>query len=139
MIRKFSSTCVPARPLNRIMVCAAIFSLPALAHHSHNAYEVTQWSDLEGTVSEVHLMNPHSWIYLDVTEENGETTTWALEAASPNSIMENGVKSEDVRPGDHIKVRIHLLRDGTNGGLLGFVTPMHGDLARGHGVERPWN
>lgn len=139
MIRKFSSTCSQARPLNRIVVCAAIFSLPALAHHSHNAYEVTQWSDLEGTVSEVHLMNPHSWIYLDVTEENGETTTWALEAASPNSIMENGVKNEDVRPGDHIKVRIHLLRDGTNGGLLGFVTPMHGDQSRGHGVELEWD
>ena len=122
-----------------VTIPVAALALPAWAHHSHNAYEVTVWSDMEGTVREVHLMNPHSWIFLDVTDENGETVTWSLEAASPNSILENGVKPEDVRPGDRIKVRIHLLRDGTNGGLLGFVTPMHGDAARGHGVELEWD
>jgi hypothetical protein len=37
--------------------------------------------------------------------------------------------------GDTIKVRCHLLRDRGEGCLLGFVTPMHGDKARGHGVE----
>ena len=134
MIRNFTRT---GAPLAAAFTAALV--LPAWAHHSHNAYEITVWSEMEGTVSQVHLMNPHSWIYLDVTDEAGETTTWSLEAASPNSILENGVKPEDVRPGDRIKVRIHLLRDGTNGGLLGFVTPLHGDAARGHGVELEWD
>ncbi|MCY3731569.1 MAG: DUF6152 family protein [Rhodospirillaceae bacterium] len=126
--------------MNALLALYAVaLALPVWAHHSHNAYEVTVWSDLEGTVTDVYLMNPHSWIFLDVTDENGETTTWSLEAASPNSILENGVKPEDVRPGDRIKVRIHLLRDGTNGGLLGFVTPLHGDQARGHGIELEWD
>ena len=66
-------------------------------------------------------------------------TTWALEAAGPGEIMRNGVKREDVKVGDKIKVRCHLLRDGTNGCLLGFITPDHGDMARGHGVEREWD
>ena len=128
------------RSVNPLLTLYAVaLALPVWAHHSHNAYEVTIWSDLEGTVRDVYLMNPHSWIYLDVTDENGETATWSLEAASPNSILENGVKPEDVRPGDRIKVRIHLLRDGTNGGLLGFVTPLHGDQARGHGIELEWD
>ena len=128
------------RSVNALVALHAVaLALPLWAHHSHNAYEITVWSDLEGTVRDVYLMNPHSWIYLDVTDENGEMTTWSLEAASPNSILENGVKPEDVRPGDRIKVRIHLLRDGTNGGLLGFVTPLHGDQARGHGIELEWD
>ena len=109
------------------------------AHHSHNAYEITVWSELEGTVSDVLIMNPHSWVYLDVTDESGEVTTWAIEAASPAQIYENGVKPEDVQPGDRVKIRFHLLRDGTNGGLLGFVTPLHGDAARGHGIEVHWD
>ena len=125
--------------ISLVALYAVALSSPAWAHHSHNAYEVTVWSNLDGTVRDVYLMNPHTWIYLDVTDENGETTTWSLEAASPNSIMENGVKPEDVRPGDQIKVRIHLLRDGTNGGLLGFVTPLHGDQTRGHGIELEWD
>jgi hypothetical protein len=120
--------------------------LPSLAlgaaawgHHSHNAYEVTAWSELEGIVTEVHIINPHSWIFMDVTDDAGNTVTWSLEAASPNSIFENGVKAEDVQPGDRIRVRCHLLRDGTNGALLGFVTPLHGDADRGHGVELEWD
>ncbi len=120
-------------------ICAVALALPARAHHSHNAYEITVWSNMEGTVSEVHLINPHSWIYLDVVGDDGEVTTWALEATGPNGILRNGVEREDVRPGDRIRVRCHLLRDGSNGCLLGFVTPMHGDEARGDGVELEWD
>jgi hypothetical protein len=127
------------RFLGLAAIWALAVALPAWAHHSHNAYEVTKWSTLEGTVTEVHLIVPHSWVYLDVKDQKGETTTWALEAAGPNAILQNGVKREDVRPGDPIKVRCHVLRDGTNGCLLGFVTPMHGDKARGHGVELEWD
>jgi hypothetical protein len=121
------------------IMCAMVLSAPIFAHHSHNAYEVTKWTDMEGTVNELHLVVPHSWLYLDVKDQKGEVTTWALEGAGPNAIMQNGVKREDVRVGDRIKVRCHVLRDGSNGCLLGFVTPMHGDKARGHGVELEWD
>ena len=116
-----------------------VLAVPARAHHSHNNYEITKWTVFEGTVKEVHWLLPHSWIYLDIKDDTGATVTWAVEAANPTSIMENGVKKEHVRPGDHIKVRCHLLRDGSNGCLLGFVTPQHGDAARGHGVELEWD
>ena len=64
---------------------------------------------------------------------------WALEAAGPMAILRNGVKNEDVKVGDRLKVRCHLLRDGSPGCLLGFVTPIHGDQARGTGVEHQWD
>jgi hypothetical protein len=73
-------------------------------------------------------------VYLDVKGD-----VWALEATNPQGIFLKGVKKEDVKVGDTIKVRCHLLRDGDNGCLLGFVTPQHGDVARGHGVEREWD
>lgn len=120
-------------------VCAVFFALPAWAHHSHNNYDVTKWTNFEGTVKEVHLLNPHSWIYLEVKDTQGQMTVWAMEATGPGGLLKKGVKRDDVRPGDPIKVRCHLLRDGTNGCLLGFVTPMHGDPARGAGIEREWD
>ena len=122
-----------------LAAAAMAISSMAIAHHSHNAYEITVWTTIEGTVREVHLMNPHSWIYLDVTGEDGNTTLWSLEAASPIQIFENGVEAEFVQPGDRIRARIHLLRDGTNGGLLGFITPLHGDPARGADRELEWD
>ncbi len=127
------------RSIGLASACAVVLALPLWAHHSHSAYEITKWSTLDGTVREVHFILPHSWVYVDVKDEKGETTTWALEAAGPNAIMQNGVKREDVRVGDRIRVRCHVLRDGTNGCLLGFITPMHGDKARGDGVEHEWD
>lgn len=112
---------------------------PALAHHSHANYDITKWIELEGTVKQVVLIAPHSIVYLDVKDEHGDTATWALEATAPAGIRGNGVKAEDVRAGDKVKARCHLLRDGANGCLLGFITPQHGDTARGHGVEREWD
>ena len=125
--------------LSLVAMCAVALAVPAWAHHSHGAYEVTKWTNMEGTVSEIHLIVPHSWVYLDVEDDKGETATWALEAAGPDRMIRNGAKREDVQVGDRIKVRCHLLRDGSNGCLLGFVTPDHGDRARGHGVEIHWD
>jgi hypothetical protein len=127
----------------RFLGLAAVFTmcsvLPIRAHHSHGNYDLTTWTTMDGTVKEVHLLVPHSWIYLDVKDDKGQLTTWALEATGPSGLLKVGIKREDVRPGDLIKVRCHLLRDGSNGCLLGYVTPTHGDLARGHGVEKDWD
>jgi hypothetical protein len=127
------------RSVSLAAVCTLLAVIPLRAHHSHGNYDLTKWTTMEGTVKELHLLVPHSWIYLDVKDGSGEPTTWALEATGPSGLLKVGIKREDVRPGDAIKVRCHLLRDGSNGCLLGFVTPMHGDLARGHGVEKDWD
>ena len=118
---------------------AATFAVPVQAHHSHANYDVTTWTVMEGTVKQLVLMAPHSVVYLEVKDDKGTVATWALEATNQRAILNNGVKREDVRPGDHVKVRCHLLRDGAKGCLLGFVTPMHGDAARGNGVEIEWD
>ena len=94
---------------------------------------------IEGTVKQVVFIAPHSIVYLDVKDDQGGTDVWALEATAPAGIFGNGVDREDVRAGDSIKARCHQLRDGANGCLLGFITPLHGDDARGHGVEREWD
>ena len=127
------------KSLSLATICAVSFALPLGAHHSHGQYDTSKWTPFEGTVKEVNLINPHSWIYLEVKDEKGQPTMWALEATNPGGLVRNGIKREDVKPGDSIKVRCHLLRDGSNGCLLGYVTPVHGDPARGHGVEKEWD
>ena len=127
------------RSLCLALACAASWVLPASAHHSHNNYDVAKWTTMEGTVTEVHRLVPHSWIYIDVADAKGQIATWALEGTGPGGLEKVGIKLNDVRPGDRIKVRCHLLKDGSTGCLLGFVTPMHGDAARGHGLEKDWD
>jgi len=120
-------------------VSAVTFAMPAWAHHSHVNYAVSEFTYIEGVVKEIHLINPHSWVYMEVKNAKGEPELWSLEATGPRGIEAKGVKKGDIRVGDLVKVRCHRLRDNANGCLLGFLTPMHGDAARGHGVEKEWD
>ena len=51
---------------------ALAVTAPTVAHHSHGNYDMTQYTNLKGKVTEIHWINPHSWIYLEVTNEKGE-------------------------------------------------------------------
>ena len=130
---------MPVRFLGLAAMCAVLSVVPVRAHHSHGNYATTKWTTMEGKVTEIHLLVPHSWLYLELKDDKGEPTVWALEATGPGGLQRVGIKREDVKPGDSIKVRCHLLRDGSNGCLLGYVTPLHGDPARGHAVEKDWD
>jgi DNA/RNA endonuclease YhcR with UshA esterase domain len=105
---------------------------PVWAHHSHGNYDIAKWTTLEGTVKELHLVNPHSFLHLQIKDSNGKVATWALEGSSAVALKNKGISRETFKPGDAVKVRCHLLKDGGNGCLLGFVTPLHGDATRGH-------
>ena len=120
-------------------ICALALAVPLSAHHSHGNYDLSTWTTMEGVVKQVILVVPHSIVYVDIKNQKGELVTWSLEATGVRGVLANGVKKEDVQTGDRIKIRCHLLRDGAPGCLLGFITPDHGDMARGHGVEREWD
>lgn len=122
-----------------LLAAVTIVTMPAAAHHSHNNYAISEFTALQGIVKEVHLINPHSWVYLEVKDEEDEPQLWAREATGPGGLERNGIKRDDVKVGDTVEVRCHRLRDGSNGCLLGFLTPIHGDAARGHGVEKEWD
>src|SRR3984893_4560878 len=49
---------MPFKPLTFVALLAVSLALPAWAHHSHGAYDMNQWTPFEGTVKEVHLINP---------------------------------------------------------------------------------
>ena len=138
MIAKMQA-CMQRKILSLAPLCAAAIVSQAAAHHSHGNYDLSQWLPLEGTVIEVHLINPHSWIYLEVENGAAAPAIWALEATLPRWLERNGIGPDDVRSGDPIHVRCHQLRDGGNGCLLGYVTPLHGDPERGHGIEKEWD
>ncbi len=127
------------RYLGLAAICAVLLALPAWAHHSHSNYDLTEWVEFEGTLRQMHYLNPHSFLFVEIEDEAGDSAVWTLEATGPMGIEQNGAKREDVRPGDTIGVRCHLLVDGSKGCLLGFVTPLHGDPERGHGVAIEWD
>jgi hypothetical protein len=102
-----------------------VLACPASAHHSHGLYRDT-FTDLQGVVKEVHLLVPHSFVYIEVKPAGAEPQLWALEATSRSGLERIGVTRDSLKAGDPIKVRCHALRDGTNGCLLGFLKTQDG-------------
>ena len=129
------------RPNVKLTIGSAILSAlwsaaVATAHHSHGNYTDT-FIDLQGTVKEVHLINPHSWVYVDVKAANGQLQTWSLEATNRVALERMGITQDFLKPGDAIKARCHPLRDGSRGCLLGFLKAKDGSIKDWDGNNLP--
>ena len=109
----------------RILAAAAMgiaAAVPAWAHHSHANYDSDADLVMEGQIVELHWLNPHIWINLEIMNEAGQPVVWALEGGSISAVTTSGWTRGDLNIGDDITVRCHPLRDGSNGCLLGFIT-----------------
>ena len=122
--------------LGLVTISAVAIVLPAWAHHSHGNY-VDTFMDVQGVVKEVHLVVPHSWIYMEVKDANGEPQMWALEATGRTGLERIGVTRDYLKPGDAVKARCHRLRDGSNGCLLGFLKAQDGTVKDWDGNNAP--
>ena len=116
--------------------CFAFLTLSVSAHHSHGQYEET-FRDIEGVVKELHLLTPHSWVYIEVKDAAGAPQIWALEATTRGQLEKMGVTRESLKTGDVIKARCHPLRDKTNGCLLGFLKTSDGAIKDWDGGNAP--
>jgi hypothetical protein len=60
------------------------------------------------------MVNPHSWIHIDVTGPDGKVTSWMVEGGSPNSLLRNGFTKNSLPPGTEIIVEGYQAKDGAN-------------------------
>lgn len=109
-----------------LISCALLLGLalgaPASAHHSHAMYDYDGRLTLSGTATELHWRNPHVWLYMSATDENGEVTNWVFEGGAPSELTRQGWNGSKPSPGDQITVLALPLKDGARGGLLRRVT-----------------
>jgi hypothetical protein len=103
---------------NILLALFVLASAPARAHHAFAAeFDADQPIDLKGTVTKVKWVNPHSWLYFDVTDAAGKVTNWGVEFGAPNQLARIGLKKTDVAPGTQVHIRGYLAK---NGGAFGY-------------------
>ena len=90
----------------------SLLSLPSFAHHSGAMFDYTQLVEVSGVVKQFQYTNPHSWLIIDVTNEDGSVTTWGFEAYGPSSLLRAGIKRSDLPVGTPITIRGNPLSDG---------------------------
>ena len=97
----------------RIALCGALLvTAGAAAHHAPAIFDQTKTIVIDGTVTEFVWQNPHSWIRMDVVEDDGTTRNWSIEMNPPAYLIPRGWKRTTLTPGDRISVVANPLRSG---------------------------
>jgi hypothetical protein len=104
--------------LGAIVIAAAALLLQQsvmMAHHAFDA-EFDRNKPIkfpEAIVTKVELINPHSWIRVDVKKADGKVENWAIEAGSPNILMRRGITKDTLKIGTKIVVEGYQSKDGS--------------------------
>jgi len=98
----------------RIALAAAsvLFASQALAHHSGAMFDRSRKVTVTGTVVKFQWVNPHSWIDINVTDNDGKTVLWSFEAGTPGQMRPTGLTPEVLKLGDTVTITGYPLRDG---------------------------
>lgn len=97
-----------------VLWAAVMWATAVQSHHSFALFDTGKLVAISGTVTRWDWINPHSWLYMDVTKADGTTERWAFECSSPNMMIRWGWNAKDVRIGDKVTVDAHVARNGTH-------------------------
>ena len=102
--------------LSVVAVCVAVLvpgTRSILAHHAFSAeFDANRPVQLEGVVTRMEWVNPHSWIHVDVKKPDGTVEKWMVEGGTPNTLIRRGLRKQDLLAGTEIKVDGYQAKDG---------------------------
>ena len=102
----------------------------AFGHHSFAMFDSSQYMLVEGTVVRWNFNSPHSWLYIEALDAQGELVEWGFEAGSPINAMRNGVTGNTFQRGEHIKVVMNPIRTGAASGAICFAQKDDNSIVR---------
>ena len=92
-----------------------VASAAALAHHAFSAeFDVSRPLSLTGKIVEIEWTNPHAWMHMEASDEQGNPQRWAIELVGINGLVRFGFTRKSVKIGDVLTVDGFGARNGSN-------------------------
>lgn len=84
----------------------------ATAHHAFSAeFDANLPVALKGPITRVEWINPHSWIHLMHTNDDGTEQAWMAEGGTPNTLLRRGITRNSLTIGTEIVVTGYQSKD----------------------------
>jgi Family of unknown function (DUF6152) len=97
------------------MILCMAGAAPDWAHHSFAAeFDLAKPITLHGTAVKWEMINPHSYLTLEVKNDDGSVTRWSVEMGAPSALYRNGWRKDSVKVGDELTIEGYRARDGSN-------------------------
>jgi len=110
-----------------VAVGLLLVTVPVGAHHAFAAaFDENKPINLQGTVTKVELVNPHSWIWIDVKGKDGTVINWGIEGGPPSNLFRNGITKTSLPIGTEIKLFGYQAKSGESKGVGVFVEYLDG-------------
>ncbi len=117
-----------------VSLCGLAFPGGVSAHHSIQAqFDVNKTLTINGTVTRVEFINPHSYLTLNVKGADGQVQKWAFEMAAAGTLRRTGMSRADrggLKTGDEVTVTALAARDDSNSGLAQVIETTDGRAFR---------
>jgi hypothetical protein len=109
--------------MKQLVFVLALSATAAMAHHSFAAeYDDAKPIKFTGVISKVEWQNPHIWYYVDVKDDSGKITTWAVSGGAPGQLMRRGIYKDVLKIGSTVNVDGFRAKDGSNNAFGSRVT-----------------
>ena len=87
---------------------------PVLAHHAFSAeFDANLPVKLEGAITKLEWVNPHTWIHMEVKTPDGKVEQWMVEGGTPNTLLRRGITRDSIKIGTVIMVVGYQAQDGS--------------------------
>lgn len=104
-------------------IATCLFTVRGYAHHAFAAvFNGDDNVELIGTVTRLEWTNPHTWFYVDVHDEEGNTEEWSFEMGSPNGLIRRGWSRNTLQVGQRVKISGYRAKDGSTQASVKSVT-----------------
>lgn len=88
-----------------LVVVMTLWSASILAHHSFGGtYNVDRQITIKGTIAQLTLRSPHSFVYVEVEDANGSPQRWTIEGASAQQFAQQGFDKDAFKIGDPVEI-----------------------------------
>jgi len=87
-----------------LLILLIMSPLISLAHHGLANFNLNVDITVEGTITDIAMVNPHSWVYIDVTNADGSVIAWKCELRGGTVLRRSGWSEDLFEIGSSISI-----------------------------------